>query len=313
MRITSRREVLSSKDRVSTGAAKIPAVSSDTQYDTQLRESQAIEDRVEYVHSSEELEQQLAQAGDSLVVLEVMADEVCETGLNEPDEGWSPDRAEKEELKLKKCTEIKHHYMRMAADSPEVKFIALVDDVDGPARQLVRSLDVKLLPSMLFFRRGEMVWRSSGSHTMEEDMLEGVLYFGDSAGKGFKASKYVRELADAAGFREFTQSQSGAPLKCVMISADMCSPCVHIYPSMVRLAMNFTGVVDFAKIEGDDSTEVTELFQELNILEVPCFLTYYQQKEISRNISGNRGDLIGHLLDDITKCGITPPKPSGRS
>jgi hypothetical protein len=86
-------------------------------------ESRAISDRVQQISSVEELQRELDAAGDRLVILEVMADEVCDTGLIEPDNGWTPDRAEKEAAKLAVCEGIKHSFMRMAADSPSARFL----------------------------------------------------------------------------------------------------------------------------------------------------------------------------------------------
>ena len=88
--------------------------------------SAEIGNRVVPIYSEDDLVEALAQAGDSLVVLEVMADEVCDTGLIEPNDGWSPNEEEIKRSKIAKCTQIKHSYMRMAAESPDVRFLAML-------------------------------------------------------------------------------------------------------------------------------------------------------------------------------------------
>ena len=82
-----------------------------------------IEARTFHVDSLAELQQELQLAGDRLVVLEVMKESVCETGLQEPDDGWTPDRHKREEEKLKARDGIHHQFTRMACDSPDVRFL----------------------------------------------------------------------------------------------------------------------------------------------------------------------------------------------
>ena len=66
------------------------------------------------------------QAGDSLVVLEVESQELCQTGFDEePELQWKEDR----EAALRPCAEIKHVFARTARDSPDVTFLALVVNV----------------------------------------------------------------------------------------------------------------------------------------------------------------------------------------
>jgi hypothetical protein len=94
--------------------------------DQAAEESRAISERVHVISTVEELQRELDAGRDRLVVVEVMADNVCETGLIEPDDGWSPDRAEKEAKKLAVCEGIKHSFMRMAADSRSARFLEVL-------------------------------------------------------------------------------------------------------------------------------------------------------------------------------------------
>ena len=83
----------------------------------------AVDARVHMIEKLPELRRELDVAGDRLVILEVMAEGVCETGLFEPDDGWTPDREDKEQAKLAACESIRHQYVRMASDSPNVRFL----------------------------------------------------------------------------------------------------------------------------------------------------------------------------------------------
>lgn len=83
----------------------------------------AVDERVHMIERLPELRRELDAAEDRLVILEVMAEGVCETGLFEPDDGWTPDWEEKEKAKLAACESIRHQFVRMASDSPNVRFL----------------------------------------------------------------------------------------------------------------------------------------------------------------------------------------------
>ena len=92
---------------------------------------------------------------------------------------------------------------------------------------------------------------------MSGDMAEGVLYFGDSARNGVKASEHVSELRGADDLKVFLSPHSGtSDRKIVMVSTSMCSPCIHVVPSTLMLAMNFKDVIDFAKLEDDGAEDL---------------------------------------------------------
>eukprot|EP01025_Chloroclados_australasicus_P003322 TRINITY_DN10778_c0_g1_i1.p1 TRINITY_DN10778_c0_g1~~TRINITY_DN10778_c0_g1_i1.p1 ORF type:complete len:386 (-),score=40.72 TRINITY_DN10778_c0_g1_i1:180-1337(-) len=260
------------------------------------------------VSSVEELERYLHVARNRLVVLEVMSDAVCETGLIEVDDGWDLEKDKKERAKLEVCQHIRHDFVRMAAKSPNVTFLSTLVDPSEPS-ELAKHLHVQHYPTALFFKNGEVVWKSEGSHAMKGDMAEGVLYFGNPT-KNVKGSEHMQELYSEDDLNRFLAGETGgnSDLKIVMLSTHMCSPCIHVYPSTLMLAMNFEGAIDFAKLEDDGSEELEDLFYSLNILEVPTFLIYFKGREVSRNVSSSRGDLIGHILQVASQYGIAPPK-----
>ena len=98
-------------------------------------------------------------------------------------------------------------------------------------------------------------------------------------------------------------------VKVVMFTEPLCTPCIHVYPSVVTLAMNFKGMMDFGRLECDGDAAVAALFKEHRILEVPTFVVFHKGAEVTRDVSSHRGDLIGHVLQAAMKLGITPPAP----
>ncbi len=61
------------------------------------------------------------QAGDRLVVLEVVAEDICQTGYEEEAElHWKADKARA----LRPCSELKHVFQRTARECPDVVFLS---------------------------------------------------------------------------------------------------------------------------------------------------------------------------------------------
>jgi thioredoxin-like negative regulator of GroEL len=186
------------------------------------------------------------------------------------------------------------------------------EDADSPS-ELAQHLGVKRFPSVLFFRNGQIIWRADGSHGLQGDVMEGLLYFGESSDAASAVSRHVQELPTPADFDSFVSGKSSeSTLQMVMLTTPLCSPCIHAFPTYVTLAANFAGLIDFARLESDSTPEVNELFGKLRVLEAPTFLVYRDGKEIDRNVSSNRGDLIGHLLGVAVQNGIQPPRPAKR-
>lgn len=88
-----------------------------------LADSREVDRRVQPIDDLERLQRELEIAGNRLVILEVMADGVCETGIFEPDDGWTPDWDEKQKAKLAVCENVRHAFVRMATDTPNVRFL----------------------------------------------------------------------------------------------------------------------------------------------------------------------------------------------
>jgi len=143
---------------------------------------------------------------------------------------------------------------------------------------------------------------------MYSDMAEGLLYFGGAHMDRKDSIDCVSDLHREDDVDRFINTQSASKLKMLMVTAHLCSPCVHIYPSYVTLAMNFRDLVDFGRVDVE-AEGLGSLYETLRIREAPTFITYCNGKEVDRLVSGNRGDLVGHLLNVATRFGIDPPRP----
>lgn len=99
-------------------------------------------------------------------------------------------------------------------------------------------------------------------------------------------------------------------MQVVDVSLAHCGPCVRVYPAVLGLAQTFKGHVQFGRLMGDSCPQ---LLKDLRIMEVPTFLFYRAGQEIGRNVSSNRGDLIGHILQHQQAAGLSLPPPPPRA
>ena len=72
-------------------------------------------------------------------------------------------------------------------------------------------------------------------------MPAGVLFFGDTAARGEKASTYVQELTSRAGLEAYISSQGPDVLTVVDVSLNNADPCIHVFPAVLALAKNMEG------------------------------------------------------------------------
>ncbi len=269
-------------------------------------ETRRVAERVGYLRSAAEWEAALAGAGDRLVVLEVRSEVICQTGLEEePELQWRDDRR----AALEPCLELKHTFQRTARECPDVEFRAV--DADSPGgKELAAELGVRVLPTVQFWRRGRMLWKHEGVSDLDRDLGEGVLFYGDTAAAGEKASQYVEDLADRAAFAAFLAAQPAEALAVVDCSLTSASPCVHIFPAVLALARAFRGQAAFARLLGDAGPEAAALFREHGVVQVPTFLFFRGGELIGRHVGSSRGDLIGSIL---AVQGTTGELPAGRA
>ena len=274
-----------------------------------LKESERVEERVTYVETIDDFEFQMEKAGDRLVVVEVGSQTVCMSGWEEePELQWKEDQ----KAALEPCLQLKHTFQRTARDCPDVVFL-MVDADSDTGDELCGHLGVDVLPTLQFWRHGSLLWEHKGVVQLNQDLGEGVLYFGDTAGNNEKASTYIKDLSSKAEFESFIKApEDDKTLVVIDISVSDANPCVHIFPAVLALAKNFTGLARFARVLGDQSDELQELMGEKNVLQVPTFLFYRGGKEIGRHVGSSRGDLIGQILAQQNAAGIPPPSVQGK-
>ncbi|EIE26385.1 hypothetical protein COCSUDRAFT_46068 [Coccomyxa subellipsoidea C-169] len=279
--------------------------SAEEAYQRRLRESQRVEERVNVIFSEQEFRDELEKAGHELVVLEVESYQMCESGLGpEAELHWEEDK----KASLSRCANLKHVFARTARDCPDVTFLTLeADSEEGQAA--CDALGVEVLPTVQFWRDGKKLWEHRGIVQLEQDLGEGVLFYGDSMANGVKASSFVGELKGREDLEKFVQSQPDTVLTVVNVSSSNATSCVRVFAAIAALAKSFKGYAAFARLLYDTSDELTQLARELRVVEVPTFIFYRGGKEVGRHVGASRADLIGQILQQQNALGIAPPPP----
>jgi hypothetical protein len=273
-----------------------------------------VEERVLDVEDAQAWRSALQEAGDRLVVLEVEAEGVCQTGLEEEaDTNWELDR----KLQLQPCLQIKSTLQRTARECPDVVFLSLsADTEEGSA--LCSELGIEVLPTIQFWKRGKLLWEHKGVLALEQDLGEGVLYFGGAQGAGGRldAGDLVTELKSRVDLDAFVAAEQEAAeaqsddriLSVVDVSSAGATPCIHVFPAVVALARSFKGYARFARLLADENDK-PELLRELGVVEVPTFIFYRAGKEVARHVGSSRGDLMGRIMEVQAEAGVRPPPP----
>ena len=273
------------------------------------RESARVEERTVSVTSAGEFDAQLREAGERLVVVEVESEEVCQWGTEteEQDNYWKQPK----EVVFEPCVRLKHVFQRCARDCEDVRFLNLMVDGSEEARELQDRLGVKTIPSLVFLKDGAKVYEHSGAVGGQETIGEGLLFFGDAAAGGEKASETIAQLATQADFDAFVGGQEKDMLTVVDVSSETSKGSVRIYPAVLALAKGFREVAVFARLMAD-SDEGKALAKALNIRQVPTFLFYRNGEPVGRHVGSSRGDLIGQVLKQQNAAGLPVPPPAGK-
>eukprot|EP00747_Dinoflagellata_sp_TGD_P169664 gnl/TRDRNA2_/TRDRNA2_199215_c0_seq1.p1 gnl/TRDRNA2_/TRDRNA2_199215_c0~~gnl/TRDRNA2_/TRDRNA2_199215_c0_seq1.p1 ORF type:complete len:386 (-),score=71.46 gnl/TRDRNA2_/TRDRNA2_199215_c0_seq1:25-1182(-) len=299
-------------------ASKAVTIRAPATREKRMQESARVEERIESVVSKEELEKALTAAGDDLVVLEVESENVCQTGLPEEEEASLRAydfniKGQTKEKEFEPCVKLKHVFARCARDCEDVHFLNLMLDGSSEAEDMRKQLGVETVPSLLFFKAGKKVWEHKGALQAPEDLGEGVLYFGDTAAGGVKASDHVKQLTSRADLRQFVDDQPQDVLAVVDVSFSDAVGCIRIYPAVLALAKNMAGVASFARLicqEEACDTDAQAVLKEYNIVEVPTFLFFRNGKLVGKYVGSGRGDLIGQVLLIQSQAGMPfPPAP----
>lgn len=243
------------------------------------------------------------------MVLEVQSASICDSGLCEEAEAvWKEEAQALEAQARQRCLDVKHAFARTARDCPDVEFLSLDAD-GGPGERAARELGVSVLPSVQFYKRGKLLWQHGGHDALERDLGEGVLFYGDSAAGGEKASRFVAEVSSQPELDAFLAKVPKGELAVLDVSSSTAAPCVHVFPAVLALARNFVGYASFARLLADSSSSASALSESLKVLDVPTFVFFRDGKEVGRHVGSSRGDLIGQILQLQANAGVAPPPP----
>jgi len=209
-------------------------------------------------------------------------------------------------VSLVPCRKLKHVLQRTARDSPDVKFVTLEASTEE-GQQACESMKIKVLPTLQFWKNKQMLWEHRGVTQLDQDLSEGILFYGDQAGNGIKASDFITYLHSKEDLQKFVNSQPTNVLTIVDVSLQNARACVHIFPAVLALAKNFTGFAHFARIIADESNSTQDVIKDYSVVEVPTFLFFRDGKNVGRHVGSSRADLIGHILQQQQNAGVAPP------
>ena len=259
-----------------------------------IRESEQLQERIITVTDLDELDAEISKAGDKLMVIEISSDEHCQLDSEH-------------EINPASCQGMKHSFQRTARDCPDAVFMeVLVEDLND---ELAQSLGAAVLPTVQFVKNGKLLWEHRGITNLDQDLAEGVLFYGDAGAGGQHPSDFIQEIKSKADLEKWTSGLDGKVLGVLDVSISGAAACVHIFPTVVVLARQFKGFASFARLMGDATEETKALMQELNITTVPTFNFYREGGIVGQHVGTSRSDLIGAILGKQAELGLTPPPP----
>jgi hypothetical protein len=285
--------------------------------------------RSQRVTSKEELDAAFALAPESsLVILSIESEDECFLGHNPEGAAQSWATPDSREARMAPCRALSDSLQRVAREADNVSFVALEGDASAEARALCAELGVAAFPTIQYYKDGALLWQHAGAVGGAAALGEGVLFYGNTAGGGVKASDYVDEVATRPQLDAFLAS-CAAPQTAVrgitlaapcdkqltVVNVSMAkdsAPCVHIYPAVLALAKNTAGAIRWARLLGDSSADAGALMASLNVTRVPTFVFFADGKEVGRYTGADRGALMAQVLETQAKVGYTLPPPPPR-
>ena len=263
------------------------------------------------VRSRAELDAALSAAGSRVVMLEVVSDLVCDLDAQpRPEAQWKDDGAGVA-ARMAPCVELRSGLQRGARDCPDVAFLSVNAD-EQPER--AAELGVTVLPTVQFWRNGARLWQTEGAEGGLQGSGEAVLYFGDYAADGVRASDFVRDVADRAALDALLAAAGPGKLAVLNVSLATATPCVKIFPAFMALAKHLASVASFGRLiaDGPGGAGAAALSQELDVSHTPAFLFFRDGVEVGRHVGSSRGDVVGKILEMQGAFGVPPPPPPPR-
>jgi len=263
-------------------------------------ESKQVEDRVVTITSLASLQAHLKAQTDPrhLFVAEVMDPNQCSSGLEEEAEiHWK----RTEEEVMAPCVRFKHTFQRTARNCKDVSFFQISRDGTPEVEALLQRLEVKIVPSLLFIKEGRIVWRHDGFSGVDQDLGDGMLWFGATSVDGTPLRDLVPDLTTVTDLEAFRRpSDSTDLLRVVVVLTGTANTCIHLYPAIPAVAKHLKGRATFARLRSDVK-DAREAVRQLNVNYVPSMIIFDAKtgKEVARHVVTSRGDLIGLLLQSL--------------
>jgi len=276
------------------------------------KESAIVEEKMITIYNSTDFSREIHAAGDTLVVLEVESQVICNAGLDTADSLLKIHQ----HMDMTPCVNLKHTLQRCARDCPDVKFLRLLGDLDAPSRALCEELHVGTVPCIQFYKHGEMMWEINGLENAVENLGQGVLYYAgyDAHGKVAAGSDtLIPEISTQAELTKFLQS-AGNEIAVLDISSEHCEPCVKMFPAVLAMNKNMKGHVRFGRSLVDTSEETMNMWKAQGVTETPTFLFFKNGNLEMKFLPTTRGQLIDKVLQVQRALGDGPlPGHVGRT
>lgn len=292
------------------------------------RESARVEERAKSVSTRAELDAALALAKDRLVILEVFADDECDLGENAGDAPVWNDAAGAHDAMLEPCRRLSSTIARVARDADEVDFILLDRDESAETKAIASELGARLMPTVQFWKSGELVYQVDGASGAGQAVAEGSMYYGDAMAGGAHVTDIVEEIHTKAELDDWMARCSlpgtgprgveidvpcDKQIGVLDVSLGKNSPeCMHAFPAVVALAKNTAGAVRWARMLGDMSDETKAIMDQLNVSKAPTFIFYLDGKEVGRYQGSDRVQIMSAVIEIQRQNGIRMPKPPPR-
>lgn len=283
------------------------------------------------MHSRDDFDAALALAGDKLVMLDVYSDEQCDLqdgAVWDKAPTWQTS-AEAHEAMMEPCRRVSNVFQRVARECTNVEFLSLDADESADAELLVQELGITKLPTVQFWRNGELLWQQEGAGDgATRNIGEGILYYSGNLADGEKVGGLIEDVGSKtdleAWLAECALPGTGPGGVNIDVACDKqmqvldvslakdSAACVHAYAAVVALAKNLQGAVRWGRVLADADDSSAALAKELGVQAFPTFVMHVEGKEVGRYVGSDRVELMQKVLEVQKKCGVRLPEPPPR-
>jgi len=222
------------------------------------------DDRVVQIHTVEEFDAAIKNAGKKLVVVEYAA------------------------LHSKNSRNIYPAMVDLSRTSQNAVFLLVLGDETDETKELCRRAGIEKVPHFTFYKNQQIIHEEEGISA--EDLENDVLYYGDPDAP-------IYQLHSRSDFEGLLQKhKTDDKLLVIDVGLKNCGPCVKVYPTFIRLSKRMAETAVFARLHGDESDDCQELLRLMGVVEVPTFLFIKGGKLLGRYVGSGRGSLIGEIL-----------------